>query len=92
MAVRAEPCAQRRRNEGQLGRWSCGSERDLPRGLQHYRAGRTAEAIVRWRQELELDPGNYLIRKQIWAVESPDRFYDGAVDYDWQREQTAKGL
>ena len=60
-------------------------------GLEHYRAGRTAQALARWRQGLELDPGNYLIRKQIWAVENPDKFYDGAVDYDWQREQTARG-
>ncbi len=60
-------------------------------GLEHYRAGRTAEAIARWRQGLELDPANYLIRKQIWAVENPDKFYDGDVDYGWQREQTARG-
>ncbi len=60
-------------------------------GLNHYRAGRTAEALARWREGLELDPANYLIRKQIWAVENPEKFYDGAVDYDWQREQTAKG-
>ena len=61
-------------------------------GLEHYRAGRTGEALGHWRRGLELDPGNYLIRKQIWAVENPDKFYAGDVDYDWQREQTAKGL
>ncbi len=61
-------------------------------GLDHYRAGRTGEALARWRRGLELDPGNYLIRKQIWAVENPEKFYQGDVDYDWQREQTAKGL
>ena len=61
-------------------------------GLDHYRAGRTGEALGHWRRGLELDPGNYLIRKQIWAVENPDKFYAGDVDYDWQREQTAKGL
>ncbi len=61
-------------------------------GLEQYRAGRTDEALARWRQGLELDPANYLIRKQIWAVENPDKFYDGDVDYDWQREQTARGL
>ena len=61
-------------------------------GLDHYRAGRTGEALALWRQGLDLDPGNYLIRKQIWAVENPEKFYDGAVDYDWQREQTATGL
>ena len=61
-------------------------------GLELYESGRTEEALARWRQGLELNPDNYLIRKQIWAVENPERFYEGAVDYDWQREQFAKGL
>ena len=61
-------------------------------GLELYRSGRIGEALTRWRQGLELNPDNYLIRKQIWAVENPERFYEGDVDYNWQREQTAKGL
>ena len=60
-------------------------------GLDHYRDGRTGKALALWRQGLELSPENYLIRKQIWAVENPERFYRGDVDYDWQREQIAKG-
>ena len=60
-------------------------------GLQLYKSGDVEHAIARWRDGLELDPGNYIIRKQIWAVENPDRFYAGDVDYAWQREQTAKG-
>ncbi len=60
-------------------------------GLGLYRNGRIEEAMARWRQGLELDPDNYLIRKQLWAVENPERFYEGDVDYDWQREQTARG-
>ena len=61
-------------------------------GLDLYRTGRIEEALARWRQGLELDPDNYLIRKQIWAVENPDRFYEGDVDYNWQSEQLARGL
>ena len=61
-------------------------------GLEHYREGKVDDAMALWRQGLALDPDNYIIRKQIWAVENPDRFYDGDVDYDWQREQTAKGF
>ena len=61
-------------------------------GLELYESGRTEEALARWRQGLELNPDNYLIRKQIWAVENPERFYEGDVDYKWQREQFAKGL
>lgn len=61
------------------------------RGLELYREDSVDEAMALWRQSLALDPDNYIIRKQIWAVENPDRFYAGDVDYDWQREQTAKG-
>jgi len=61
------------------------------RGLELYREDSVDEAMALWRQGLALDPDNYIIRKQIWAVENPDRFYAGDVDYDWQREQTAKG-
>ena len=61
-------------------------------GQGQYRAGRTEEALALWRQGLKLNPGNYLIRKQIWAVENPERFYRGDVDYYWQQEQIAKGL
>ena len=62
------------------------------KGQGLYRQGRVEEAVALWRSGLALDPGNYIIRKQIWAVESPERFYSGEVDYAWQREQTAKGL
>ena len=78
--------------KGSLGDGHAEANAIFREGLEHYRAGRTSEALARWRQGLELDPGNFLIRKQIWAVENPDKFYNGAVDYDWQREQTARGL
>ncbi len=78
--------------KGSLGAEHSEANAIFREGLDHYRAGRTGEALAHWRQGLELDPGNYLIRKQIWAVENPERFYKGDVDYDWQREQTDKGL
>ena len=28
-----------------------------------------------------------IIHKQIWAVEHPDKFYEGNVDYGWQKTQ-----
>ena len=62
------------------------------RGVRLFQEGRVQEAIAEWRKGVELEPDNYLILKQIWAVENPDRFYAGSVDYDWQREQRAKGL
>ncbi len=39
---------------------------------------------------LQLDSGNWLIRKQIWAIQDPDRFYDGPIDFEWQKQQLQK--
>lgn len=48
-------------------------------------------ALDSLRQARALDPDNWLIRKQVWALQDPERFYDGDVDLDWQREQIAHG-
>jgi hypothetical protein len=64
----------------------------LRQGLELYRKGDVAEAIALWRKGVELDPANYILRKQVWAVENPDKFYSGDIDYIWQKEQTEKGL
>ncbi len=45
------------------------------------------EALWHLRKAVEEAPGNWIIRKQIWAIEHPARFYNGDVDFDWQREQ-----
>lgn len=39
----------------------------------------------------ELEPDNWLIRKQRWALNQPDRFYAGDIDLAWQDEQRATG-
>ena len=62
------------------------------RGLELYRQGSVGEAMALWHSAVELDPRNFIIRKQMWAVEHPERFYDGDVDFDWQREQMRQGL
>lgn len=49
--------------------------------------GKKSEAIIEWRKALALDPKNWIIHKQIWAVEHPDKFYRGNVDYGWQKRQ-----
>ena len=54
--------------------------------------GLHAEAVALWRRGAELEPDNWIIRKQIWAAEHPDKFYDAEVDFDWQKEQVSKGL
>jgi hypothetical protein len=45
------------------------------------------EAVEQLRQAVVCDPDNWLIRKQMWAIETPSAFYDGPVDYDWQNRQ-----
>ncbi len=61
-------------------------------GMKLYRQDRVKEALALWREAVALEPDNYVIRKQIWAVENPDRFYRDDVDYRWQKDQMARGL
>jgi tetratricopeptide (TPR) repeat protein len=51
--------------------------------------GRRDEAVAEWQQALRLDPGNFVIRKQIWLALYPERFHP-AIDWDWQDEQFAR--
>ncbi len=50
------------------------------------RRGEKSEALEALKAGLELDPEDWLIHKQIWCVEHPERFYEGGVDYRWQRK------
>jgi len=61
------------------------------KGMRLYTSGDFDAAAAEWRKGEESDPDNWLIRKQIWALEHPDRFYSGFVDYNWQKEQISKG-
>ena len=56
-------------------------------GIVLLEIGKKDEAMAEWRKALALDPQNWIIHKQIWAVENPDKFYQGNVDYDWQKQQ-----
>lgn len=51
--------------------------------------GLKSEATLSLRKALRLDPENYVIRKQIWVIEHPERF-NPEIDWAWQREQLAK--
>jgi len=55
-------------------------------GTAQYQRGHTAEALANWRAALALDPSNFTVRKQIWMVEHPEKFYP-TIDFDWQKEQ-----
>lgn len=48
---------------------------------------RKEEALDQLRLAVRADPENWLIRKQMWAIETPEAFYDGPVDFTWQKAQ-----
>ena len=58
-------------------------------GAGLYAGGRTEEALAAWREALALDPDNFVIRSQIWAVEHPEHFWP-SVDREWQELQLVK--
>jgi tetratricopeptide (TPR) repeat protein len=49
--------------------------------------GKRADAIIELKKAFRCDPENWLIRKQLWAIETPEAFYSGPVDYNWQKAQ-----
>jgi len=53
--------------------------------------GQRQAALEALEHGFELDPDNWLIRKQRWALSDPDRFYAGDIDLDWQEEQRQAG-
>lgn len=61
-------------------------------GLDLLRNGDTDGARAKWRQASVIDPDNYVVHKQLWSIENPERFYGDKVDMAWQKEQLAQGL
>lgn len=53
--------------------------------------GYKADALEALNRALHLEPSNYLIRKQRWVIQHPERFHP-TIDWAWQREQMAKEL
>ena len=51
--------------------------------------GHKYSALREFREALALDRDNYLYRKQIWAVEYPERCHP-EIDWAWQSEQMRK--
>jgi tetratricopeptide (TPR) repeat protein len=51
--------------------------------------GQQGAALEAWRVALAHDPANFTIRKQIWRLEHPERFYP-EIDLAWQQEQLAR--
>lgn len=57
-------------------------------GSARYAQGQTHDALRWWRVALARDPANFTVRKQIWRVEHPEKFYP-TIDTAWQKEQLA---
>ena len=48
--------------------------------------GQKEKALSALRQASALDPGNWIIHKQVWAIEHPEQFYP-AINSKWQEQQ-----
>jgi hypothetical protein len=59
------------------------------RGVSEYSHRDATRAAATWREALEHDPDNFVIRSQIWALEHPEHFYP-VVDREWQALQLLK--
>lgn len=59
------------------------------KGVALHVDGHAEQALTLWREALRRDPGNFLIRSQIWAAEHPERFWP-VVDREWQERQLMK--
>ncbi len=51
--------------------------------------GEREKALAALKKAWALEPDNWVIRKQIWAVEHPEKFYP-AINTEWQREEIKK--
>ncbi len=57
--------------------------------VQYLSQNRTDDALAELQSALELNPNNFVIRKQIWAIKFPEKFHP-TIDRTWQKEQLAK--
>jgi len=60
-------------------------------GMVLLRSGERETALEKLKTARDLDPNNWRVRKQIWAIEHPEKFYSGpSPDYGWQKEELAR--
>jgi hypothetical protein len=61
------------------------SDACLQQAVGYLDEGDPKAALGALQEAVSLDPENWLIRKQGWAIEAPEVFYNGEVDYEWQK-------
>ena len=60
-------------------------------GAAKYQQGDRAGAAALMREAMRLDPDSIIVHRHAWAIESPERFYDGDIDQGWKQEQLRQG-
>lgn len=88
-AVAATPPAASDRRPTQIDERAARAAALLREGTAQMEAGNREAGLGAWRAALRLDPGNLVIRKQLWRADHPERFGE-VIDSDWQREQLAQ--
>jgi len=48
---------------------------------------RIDDAVGFLKDALRHDPESRVIPKQVWALEHPEKFYEGSIDLEWQKAQ-----
>jgi len=60
-------------------------------GLVLLHQNQKANALDKFKLARDLDPDNWRIHKQIWAIEHPEKFYTGdSPDFGWQKDELAR--
>ena len=60
-------------------------------GLVLLHQNQKEQALDKLKLARDLDPENWRIRKQIWAIEHPEKFYTrDSPDFGWQKEELAR--
>jgi len=93
LVMLGEALSQEGRDDEALQTYERVIELDPENSTAHYARGslllaleRKDDAVAAWRAGLEVDPMNFTLRKQIWMVQYPERFYP-QIDMAFQVEQ-----
>jgi tetratricopeptide (TPR) repeat protein len=93
LVLLAEALSQEGRTDEAMDNYRRAVAMDPANSAAHYALGsllvadgRTEEGIAAWRAALDVDPMNFTLRKQIWMVQFPEKFYP-EIDMAFQVEQ-----